>query len=65
MKSFLQLIRFATVCSNVYQFLTAKLLKQGYRYHRLFKAFYKYNIDLKSWYFMVIQFINSKELLRA
>ena len=36
-----QLIRFATVCSNVDDFnnrnlfLTAKLLKQGYRYHKI------------------------------
>ena len=40
-----QLIRFARVCSHVYNFntrnkcLTAKLLKQGYRYHKLRKAF--------------------------
>ena len=40
-----QLIRFARVCSNVddlnhrYLFLTAKLLKQGYRYHKIPKAF--------------------------
>ena len=43
-----QLIRFARVCSNVYDFnnrnlfLTAKLLKQGYRYHKLLKAFSKF-----------------------
>ena len=60
-----QLIRFARVCSNVYDFnnrnlfLTAKLLKQGYRYHKIHKAlskFYhryselivKYNIGLKT-----------------
>ena len=59
-----QLIRFARVCSNVDDFnnrnlfLTAKLLKQGYRYHRIqnaFSKFYhrhselivKYNIGLK------------------
>ena len=40
-----QLIRFARVCSNVDDFnnrnlfLTAKLLKQGYRYHKIRKAF--------------------------
>ena len=40
-----QFIRFARVCSNVDDFnnrnlfLTAKLLKQGYRYHKLRKAF--------------------------
>ena len=42
-----QLIRFARVCSNVDEFnnrnlfLTAKLLKQGYRYHKIRKAFSK------------------------
>ena len=60
-----QLIRFARVCSyvddfnNINFFLTAKLLKQGYRYHKIRKAFskfyhrhteliVKYNIGLKS-----------------
>ena len=60
-----QLIRFARVCSNVGDFnnrntfLTFKLLKQGYRYNKLRKAFskfyyrhseliVKYNICLKS-----------------
>ena len=60
-----QLIRFARVCSNVDDFnnrnlfLTAKLLKHGYRYHKIRKAsskFYhrhsetivKYNIGLKT-----------------
>ena len=60
-----QLIHFARVCSNVEDsnisnlFLTAKLLKQGYRYHKIRKAlskFYhrhselivKYNIGLKT-----------------
>ena len=43
-----QLIRFARVCSNVddfnnrKSFLTAKLLKQGYRYHKIRKAFSKF-----------------------
>ena len=43
-----QLIRFARVCSHVDDFntrnkcLTAKLLKQGYRYHKLRKAFFKF-----------------------
>ena len=43
-----QLIRFAKVCSHVEDFnarnksLTAKLLKQGYRYHKLRKAFSKF-----------------------
>ena len=42
---FSQLIYFARVCSNVDDFnkrnlfLTAKLLKQGYRYHKLRNAF--------------------------
>ena len=43
-----QLIRFARMCSNVEDlnnrnlFLTAKLLKQGYRYHKNRKAFSKF-----------------------
>ena len=43
-----QLIRFARVCSNVDDFnniilyLTAKLLKQGYRFHKIRKAFSKF-----------------------
>ena len=43
-----QLIRFARVRSNVDDFnnrnlfLTAKLLKQGYRYHKIRKAFSKF-----------------------
>ena len=43
-----QLIRFARVCSNVDDFnsrnlfLTAKLLKQGYRYHKIRKAVSKF-----------------------
>ena len=43
-----QLVRFARVCSHVDDFntrnkcLTAKLLKQGYRYHKLRKAFSKF-----------------------
>ena len=60
-----QLIRFARVCSHVddvntrNKCLTAKLLKQGYRYHKLRKAFSKFyrrhyelisklNVELKS-----------------
>ena len=60
-----QLIHFTRVCSNVEDFnnrnlfLTAKLLKQGYRYHKIRKAFskfyhrhseliIKYNIGLKT-----------------
>ena len=62
---FLSFFRFARVCSNVDDFnnrnlfLTAKLLKQGYRYHKIRKAFskfyhrhselfVKYNIGLKT-----------------
>ena len=41
-----QFIRFARVCSHVEDFnarnKTAKLLKQGYRYHKLRKAFSKF-----------------------
>ena len=43
-----QLIRFARVCSNVDAFnnrnlfLTAKLLKQGFRFHKIRKTFSKY-----------------------
>ena len=43
-----QLIRFARVCSNADDFnnrnlfLTAKLLKQGYIYHKIRKAFSKF-----------------------
>ena len=57
-----ELIRFARVCSHVNDYntrnkcLTAKLLKQGYRYHKLRKAFSKFyrrliskfNVGLKS-----------------
>ena len=66
-----QLIRFARACSNVDDFnnrnlfLTAKLLKQGYRYHRIRKAFSKFyhrhselivkcNKAYQNLYFMVI-----------
>ena len=44
-----QLIRFAKVCSYVDDFnnrnlfFTAKLLKQGYRYHKIRKSFFKFN----------------------
>ena len=63
-----QLIRFARVSSHVGDFntrnkvLTAKLLRQGYRYHKLRKAFStffrrhfdsvsKYNVGLKTFLF--------------
>ena len=59
---------FAKVCSNVDDFnnrnlfLTAKLLKQGYRYHKIRKAFSKFylrhselcNKAYQNLYFMVI-----------
>ena len=50
-----QLIRFTRVYSNVSDFscrkkaLTAKLLKQGYRYHKLRKAFLSFIADTVSW----------------
>ena len=37
-----QLIRFAGVSSHVAKSLTAKLLQQGYRYHKLRKTFSKF-----------------------
>ena len=60
-----QLIRFARVSSHVYDFntrnkvLTANLLRQGYRYHKILKAFStfyrrhfnivsKYNVGMKT-----------------
>ena len=49
-----QLIRFARVCSNVDDFnnrnlfLTAKLLKQGYRYHKFEKHFQNSTTDTQS-----------------
>ena len=52
-----QLIRFARVCSHIDDFnarskcLTVKLLKQGYRYHKLRKTvckFYRRHYDLIS-----------------
>ena len=45
---FLSLFVYARVCSNddeynnINLFLTAKLLKQGYRYHKIRKAFSKF-----------------------
>ena len=49
-----QLIRFAGVCFNVDDFnnrnlfLTAKLLKQGYRYHKIEKHFLNSTTDSQS-----------------
>ena len=51
-----QLIKFARVCSHADDFdarnkcLTAKLLKQGYRYHKLRKAFSKFFADTMNWF---------------
>ena len=48
-----QLIRLARVCSHVEDFnardkcLTIKLLKQGYRYHKLRKAFFQVPCRIK------------------
>ena len=71
-----QLIRFARVCSHIEDFnacnkcLMAKLLKQGYQYHKLKKAFSKFycrhydliskfNVRLKS---LLYQSISEPEL---
>ena len=49
-----RLIRFARVCSHVDDFntrnkcLTAKLLKQGYRYHKVFSKFFRRHYELIS-----------------
>ena len=63
-----QLIRFARVCSHVDDFntrnkcLTAKLLKQGYRYHKLRKAFSKF---YRRHYELISKFnVGLKSLLR-
>ena len=70
-----QLIRFSRVSSHVDDFntrnkvLTAKLLRQGYRYHKLRKAFSKfyrrhfdlvskYNVGLKTLFYKVFQNLN-------
>ena len=51
-----QLIRFARVCSHVDDFnarnkcLTAKLLKQGYRYHKIGKVFLSSIADTMNWF---------------
>ena len=63
-----QLIRFARVCSHVDDFntrnkcLTAKLLKQGYRYHKLRKVFSKF---YRRHYELISKFnVGSKSLLQ-
>ena len=62
-----QLIRFPRVCSHVDDFntrnkcLTARLLKQGYRYHKLRKAFSKF---YRRHYELISRFnVGSKSLL--
>ena len=62
-----QLIRFARVCSHVDDFntrnkyLTSKLLKQGYRYHKLRKAF---SMFYRRHYKLISNFnVGSKSLL--
>ena len=51
-----QLIRFARVCSHVDDFntrnkcLTAKLRKQGYRYHKLRKVFKSSIAETMNWF---------------
>ena len=63
-----QLIRFARVCSNVDDFnkinlfLLAKLLKQGYRYHKIRKAFSKFYHRHSE--FIVKYYIGLKTLLQ-
>ena len=63
-----QLIRFARVCNHVADFnarnkcLTAKLLQQGYRYHKLRKTFSKF---YRRHYNLISKFnIGLKTLLR-
>ena len=63
-----QLIRFARVCNHVASVnarnkcLTAKLLQQGYRYHKLRKTFSKF---YRSYYELISKFnIELKTLLR-
>ena len=74
-----QLIRFARASSHVTEFnnrnkcLTAKLLKQGYRYHKLRKAFSKfyrrhfelienYHVSLKNFCYKVFVIQNFMEI---
>ena len=67
-KCFLQLIRFARASSHVADFntrnklLTQKLLKQGYRYHKLRKTFSKF---YRRYYDLISKFqVGLKSLLR-
>ena len=69
-----QLIWFARVSSHVADFntrnniLKAKLLKQGYRYHKLRKTFSKFNrrhYDLVSKYYTGKKISNEQELIQS
>ena len=66
-----QLIRFARVCNHVSDFnarnkcLTAKLLQQGYRYHKLrktFSKFYRRHYELISKYTLGLKTLLSEGL---
>ena len=66
-----QLIRFARVCNHVTDFnarnksLTAKLLQQGYRYHKLrktFSKFYRRHYELISKYNVALKTLLSEGL---
>ena len=61
-----QLIRFARVCSHVedfnarYKCLTARLLKQGYRYYKLrkdFSKFYRRHHELVSKFYVGLKYL--------
>ena len=67
----LRLIRFGRVCKHVTDFnarnkcLTAKLLQQGYRYHKLrktFSKFYRRHYELVSKYNVVLKKLLSEGL---
>ena len=66
-----QLIRFASASSHVADFntgnilLTQKLLKQGYRYHKLRKTFficYKYNKPIRPTIFNFNKIVNDLDI---
>ena len=66
-----QLIRFAPVSSHVDDFntrnkvLTAKLLRQGYRYHKLreaFSKFYRLHFDIVSKYYVGLKTLLLEDL---
>ena len=67
-----QLIRFARESSHVTDFnnrnklLTAKLLKQGYRYHKLHKAFskfYRRHFELIEKYYVSLKKLNMQQCI--